>query len=263
MKRSFLHAVLLFNGLFLLNSFLSAQSLPPQRSVWDGFAFGNKEEVESHRAEERFARFLIDVVRSSHSEQSEQVQSLLLRAEQAGCMERFMQLAEKYLYEPNSPYYNEKIYSVFLEYVVHKKSGYERYKNHHASIAKNQVGSCAADFCFTYQNGEKGNLYDVKGKFVVLFFYDPSCDECKQVKRVLVNSRFAHQVVIMAVYIDHDVELWRKSDCPTSWHNVYAPDIDGKALYSIRALPTLYLLDEQKRVLLKDASVERLVRYLE
>lgn len=262
MKRSFLHAVLLFNGLFLLNSFLSAQSLPSQRSVWEGFAFGNKEEVESRRAEERFARFLIDVVRSSHSEQSEQVQSLLLRAEQAGCMERFMQLAEKYLYEPNSPYYNEEMYAVFLEYVVLKKSGYERYKNHYTSIAKNQIGSCAADFSFTYQNGEKGNLYDIKGKFVVLFFYDPSCNECKQVKRVLANYRFAHEVVIMAIYIDQDVELWRKSECPDSWHNVYASDIDSKALYNIRALPTLYLLDEQKRVLLKDVSVERLVREL-
>lgn len=250
-------------GLVLsVGSPLCSQVLLPHYSVWQGFAFANKQAVESREAEERFARFLIDVVRLPRSEQVEQVQSLLLRAEQAGCMERFMQLAEKYLYEPNSPYYNEKMYGVFLEYVVHKKSGYERYKNHYSSIAKNQIGSCAADFGFTYQNGEKGNLYGVKGKFVVLFFYDPSCDECKHVKRVLENSRFAPQVVIMAVYIDHDVELWRKSECLASWHNVYAPDIDSKALYNIRALPTLYLLDEQKRVLLKDTSVERLVKYL-
>lgn len=257
-----LNRTLLFILLSMISEMVFCQYLSLNRHFADSL-FDNSEVVASREAEERFARFLLDMAHASPQERLQQVNALLSRAEQAGCLDRFMQLAEKYLYEPNSPYYNEKMYGVFLEYVVHKKSGYERYKNHYSSIAKNQIGSCAADFGFTYQNGEKGNLYGVKGKFVVLFFYDPSCDECKHVKRVLENSRFAPQVVIMAVYIDHDVELWRKSECLASWHNVYAPDIDSKALYNIRALPTLYLLDEQKRVLLKDVSVEKLIKYFE
>lgn len=39
-------------------------------------------------------------------------------------------------------------------------------------------------------------------------------------------------------------------------------DIRSRTLYEILATPTMYLLDKQKKVLLKDASMEQLIRYL-
>ena len=52
-------------------------------------------------------------------------------------------------------------------------------------------------------------------------------------------------------------------DIPTSWINGY--DKDGKAkgsLYDFAAMPTLFLLDKDKRVLLKDVNLIIVERYL-
>ena len=59
MKISLLHIALFLCGLLLTNSPIAAQVLLPQYSMWEGFAFGNKQVVESREAEERFARFLL------------------------------------------------------------------------------------------------------------------------------------------------------------------------------------------------------------
>ena len=264
-----LNRTLLFIFLSMISEVAFCQYLSLNKYFSD-FYFHDKEEVESRRAEERFARFLIDVVRLPRSEQVEQVQSLLLRAEQAGCMERFMQLAEKYLYEPNSPYYNEGLYVVFLLYVVEhgdaSLSDFARYKHHYELIAKNQVGSRASDFSFVQQNGLRGTLYGIESNYTVLFFNDPICQECNQVKRQLENNYATFEqkgIRVVAVYIDSEVAVWKKAVYHTSWLSVYAEDVDRKQLYNVRALPTLYLLDKQKRVLLKDVSVEKLIKYLE
>ena len=42
---------------------------------------------------------------------------------------------------------------------------------------------------------------------------------------------------------------------------VYVPEIDQQDLYDIKALPTLYLLDAQKRVTLKDVQVEKVINH--
>ena len=51
---------------------------------------------------------------------------------------------------------------------------------------------------------------------------------------------------------------------PKEWINCYDPDyvIRTDTLYNIRAIPSLYLLDAQKRVVLKDATPERVIMFL-
>ena len=39
--------------------------------------------------------------------------------------------------------------------------------------------------------------------------------------------------------------------------------IDQKSLYDLKAIPTLYLLDKDKTVLLKDATAEEIEEYLQ
>ena len=52
---------------------------------------------------------------------------------------------------------------------------------------------------------------------------------------------------------------------PDNWYNGYDPDyvIREDILYNVRAIPSLYLLDKDKKVLMKDAPQERLFSWLE
>ena len=67
---------------------------------------------------------------------------------------------------------------------------------------------------------------------------------------------------VVAVYIDDEIDAWQKAQYPSAWLSVYAPEIDQQDLYDIKALPTLYLLNTQKRVLLKDVQLEKVINHL-
>ena len=270
MKTSFLHIALLLCGLFLVNHSTTAQVLLPQYSVWEGFAFSNQQAVESREAEERFARFLLNLEQQTPTQQAEQIGALLAEAEQYNATARFLLLADKYLHDPNSPYRDDEQYLLFLQYAAtHQLADYTtnpRYQKHYTMVQKNRVGTHAADFPFTTQAGEEGHLYGVQSPYILLFFHDPNCEECQWVKQQL-ESQHAHfaqkGVLVVAVYIDDEVEAWRKAHYPSTWLSVYAPEIDKQDLYDIKALPTLYLLDTQKRVILKDAQIDKVVSYYE
>ena len=269
MKISLLHIALFLCGLLPTNSPIAAQVLLPQYSVWEGFAFGNKQVVESREAEERFARFLLGMAHQTPTRQAEQIAALLAKAEQNNATARFLTLAEKYLYDPNSPYRNDEQYLLFLQYsATHQFADYTtnpRYQKHYTMVLKNRMGTHAADFPFTTQAGEEGHLYGVQSPYILLFFHDPNCEECQWVKQQL-ESQHAHfaqkGVQVVAVYIDDEVEAWKSASYPSAWLSVYAPEIDQQDLYNIKALPTLYLLDTQKRVLLKDVRLEEVINII-
>ena len=268
MNTFFLHITLFIYGLLLINSPITAQVLLPQYSVWEGFAFSNQQAVESREAEERFARFLLGLEQQTPTQQAEQIGNLLAKAEQYNTTARFLLLADKYLHDPNSPYRNDERYLLFLQYAAtHQLADYTtnpRYQKHYTMVQKNRVGHKATDFSYTTQAGEKGRLYQLQSRYILLFFHDPDCDECQYVKKQLENQHayFAQKgVQVVAVYIDDEVEAWRKAHYPSAWLSVYAPEIDKQDLYDIKALPTLYLLESQKRVVLKDARIDTVVSY--
>ena len=269
MKIYFLHIALLVCGLLLSNSPIAAQVLLPQYSAWEGFAFENKQAIESREAEERFARFLLGMAHQTPTQQAEQIGELLAKAEQNNATARFLTLAEKYLYDPNSPYRNDERYLLFLQYATtHQLADYTtnpRYQKHYAMVQKNRVGHKATDFTYTTQTGEVGHLYGVQSQYILLFFHDPNCEECQLVKQQLASqhAHFAQKgVQVVAVYIDDEVEAWQKAQYPSAWLSVYAPEIDKQDLYDIKALPTLYLLNTRKLVLLKDVRLEEVINYL-
>ena len=65
------------------------------------------------------------------------------------------------------------------------------------------------------------------------------------------------------IYIDEDLTEWYKymPIYPKEWINCYNEDlkIRGENLYDVRAIPSLYLLDSEKRVILKDAPTQILI----
>ena len=69
------------------------------------------------------------------------------------------------------------------------------------------------------------------------------------------------RLAVLNIYIDEDLDAWRSymPIYPKEWLNGYdaAHILRQDVLYNIRAIPSLYLLDAEKRILLKDAPLER------
>ena len=74
------------------------------------------------------------------------------------------------------------------------------------------------------------------------------------------------QIAVLNIYIDEDIQGWLDymPIYPESWYSGYDSEhmVRGDELYNVRAIPSLYLLDENKTVLLKDVPVERLINNL-
>jgi hypothetical protein len=82
------------------------------------------------------------------------------------------------------------------------------------------------------------------------------------ISRLIDQSTMA----VINIYIDEDLAAWRDyaSAYSDKWYNGFDPDlvIRGETLYNVRAIPSLYLLDRDKTVLMKDAPEGRLFERL-
>lgn len=107
---------------------------------------------------------------------------------------------------------------------------------------KNRIGDKAADFAYTTQNGGKSTLHQATGDPLMLFFFRPECEICKEVKAYVKEKGVDKRVKILFVNPDTDTHI--------------------DTIYDLQASPTLYLLDKNKRVLLKDAPIEQIEQYL-
>ncbi len=189
----------------------------------------------------------------------------------------FTDLAEKYLYDPNSPMRNEELYipvlDAMLESTVLNDTEKILPKGRRELAEQNRLGRQAEDFTYTLVSGKSGTLYGVKADYTLLFINNPGCHACeegiKELKQApAINKEFeAGNLKILSVYPDEDKEEWERhlSDFPKEWINGYDKKlmIKEKNLYDLKAIPTLYLLDKNKKVLLKDAVVGQIEQYLQ
>lgn len=218
----------------------------------------------------------LDYARKSVSHLYDRVAACEKKDTNSNLFETFTDLVIKYLYDANSPLRNEDYYSAYSECL--SKSDLvepvmrEKYARETSLSSLNRIGTKAADFRFTDKRGKSYSLYGIKSDYTVLFFSNPGCQACKQIIDVLSNDPKISSMIdegilkVLNIYIDEDLEAWRSymPIYPDKWYNGFDPDlvIRGESLYNIRAIPSLYLLDKDKVVLMKDAPENRLFDYL-
>jgi hypothetical protein len=191
-------------------------------------------------------------------------------------LDTFVMLAEKYFYDPNSPVRNEDHYHAFVRNLASFEGFDEAVRGKYAYQARmtalNREGTVAADFRFADKNGRIHSLHGINAPMTLLFFSNPGCDACMEIIKVLsghegIASMIADgRLAVLNIYIDEDIQAWRDymPIYPEQWYNGFDPDlvIRGETLYNVRAIPSLYLLDHEKRVILKDAPENRVFETL-
>ena len=185
--------------------------------------------------------------------------------------------ADDYLYNPNSPFYNEGLYGLYLETWLDVLPPDDAQRSAFSFklklIRRNNVGETATDFSYYLPDGARRTLAatPVKGDRLLLVFYDPECESCHAVlgqmaaSSALAEAVQAGKISVLAVYTEGNEEAWRRAlpDMPEGWAiGTDREAVKTGALYDLKAMPSLYLLDGQKRVLLKDAAFEEINRFL-
>lgn len=207
--------------------------------------------------------------------------------EQQKCVQSFVSLAckqentfglilywlDQILYDSSSPHYNENLYSSLMNAViisdadsVMKLIPQQRME----LISKNQVGNQANDFSYIDKEGRTNSLYKIPAPLLLLVFNNPDCSLCHQTEKNIAQNELLQSLLnggrlrLLAITPDADYKEWMEHAYPSNWLVGYDRDkiIYNQRLYDIQRLPCLYLLDKDKRVLLKEADYDRLCKYL-
>ena len=246
---------------------------------WDNFNFKDTSQLKDiTKQEQTFANFLGIITQVSPLKASHGIKILMNQAEISQNTSLFFyRMAEKYLYHPNSPLRNDSLYEKFLELacgsmVIDSVSKF-RFQKQYGMALQNKPGHKATDFNFTLKNGSSSTLYYIKARFLLLYFYNPECAECKVIRSKIIQSKLISQLEskgllrILSVYTDKELSIWENhySELPGSWINGYDKGtvIQQKELYDLKAIPALYLLGGDKTVLLRDATLEQIEGYLQ
>ena len=237
---------------------------------WDNFNFADTLNVENWSAysEQAFVNFnyhLLDNI--PYDMGGEAIATLFGKA--AANKEvflRFAEIAEKYLFDPNSPYRDDEYYIATLNAVLANPAldRWERIRPEEQlrMSLKNRVGTPATDFRYTLASGATGTLYGIKAPYTLVYINNPGCPACRETMMQVTGSPFLMRLidegtlVVLAIYPDEDLAAWREhaSEMPVGWINSYdkALKMKNDELYDLKAIPTLYLLDRSKTVMLKD-----------
>jgi len=144
------------------------------------------------------------------------------------------------------------------------------------SLMANQLGEPAPVLNLTDTLGKVQPMYNLNAKFTIVAFWDPNCGHCKeQIPRIdsMYKAKWkALGLKVYSVYVyDDNVPAWKKFINEKElfdWTHVYqtkaARDLEIKnnqpgfrQLYDARVTPTIYLLDDKKRIIAKQLSLEQ------
>ena len=237
---------------------------------WDKLDFRDTARSRNQEfMEQNFANFLSLFPYASPETRRDATVRLMKKAESdTAAYTITARMADLYLYEPNSPYYSEDNYILFLEETTSNEitgSDVLRYRYQLEMAMKNRPGSKATDFNFITREGKKTSLHTIPthGE-ILLIFYDPSCDHCHEVIEMLKADESLQRAIdrkmttVLAIYSGEERSLWEKTngELPKEWIVGYEPGkIEEEDLYEFRASPTLYLLDADRKVIKKDFTM--------
>lgn len=183
----------------------------------------------------------------------------------------FTSLAHHYLENPQSPLRNDAVYVVLLRSMRRRKgltlTQRQSLDYKIKTFGSNLPGHCATDFQFVDRQGKRHRLSDYRHERVLIFFYDPDCDNCHRISSQLSRDHRLAGTRVLAIYPDSDTQHWQRTPqaFPRTWTDGYSPrgEVNAKLLYTVRATPTLMLIGRGGQVELKDPAPEQLLSHLE
>src|SRR5687768_1636722 len=257
---------------------------------WDDVSFYDERLVRTPFFEEKLDRYFLQLVYLYPDSVIKEIDWMLGYASINEEMQKFLlvkfvnrYLNQKYMWEDKvfvhlfEKYFSQKTYTWLPE--KGKKTIFDRAY----SLMANLFGSQAADMQLADSTGRLQSLFAIKNPYTVVVFWDPSCGHCKetlpQIDSIYRSKWKAADVAIYAVSKETDTgkKEWLKfinDHHLQGWTHVYYSKADESArvsnnipgylqLYDVQTVPTLYLLDKDKRILAKKIPFEQIEEVLQ
>ena len=242
---------------------------------WDNFDIENRAYLDAREIpEQAFVDFTSIMRIASRESTLKSIDILLKRASSdEDILLMYADIADKYLYSGEGHLVSEEAYLPFVKAVLDSKKVDKlrklRYSYQYDVLTKNQLGMELTDFEYKLPGKEKKfRVKKLKAPFVLLYINDPECDDCSlttlrlSVSQALLKEVREGRLVILSVYPDGETDEWLGSveKYPKEW--VVASMENGDRYFDLRIMPALYLVDKDKKIILRNTSLEEVEKIL-
>ncbi|MCF6356227.1 MAG: redoxin domain-containing protein [Draconibacterium sp.] len=133
-------------------------------------------------------------------------------------------------------------------------------------MERNLIGEVAPDLTLESADGEFFNLHQIDKEITVVLIYEPNCSHCKvfvpEFNKKVYKKFKDKGLEVFAIYSRDKKEEWIEfldKHNLWEWINVWDKEHISrfKILYDVRKTPRIYILDENKKIIAKDISVEQ------
>ncbi len=179
------------------------------------------------------------------------------RSEIMGMDKVFVHMVDTYYGEEKTPWLSKKVLKNLRE---------------RADILRNLlIGVEAPNMLLVDTAGNHVAMHSIESEYLVVYFWEPDCGHCQRETpklKKLYDDMKDDGLMVYAVCIDRKKPAeWKKyiNKHQLDWINVY----DGRRwtsfhkIYDLISTPTIYLLDENKKILAKRINAHQLRKYLE
>ncbi len=186
-------------------------------------------------------------------------------------------VAEKYLYEIDSPVYDEECYRYFVKAQLVNpdldSAVRTRLEFQDQCLDLNRPGTVINDFTFVDRDGKTRNLLSCVDRATrsLIIFYDPDCEDCHELMSHLqeeqwVNNAIDHEwlsIIAIAGYETRDRWEATKDQLPQNWIvGLDTTDVEGNDLFYLPNTPSLYAVDNQGIVIVKNKQPQPTIEAL-
>ncbi len=269
-----------------------------KKSYWTNISFADERLLRTPMFEQRLNRYFENVVYRHPDSIKAELDKIILYSRSNQTMFRFFM--NRFTNEYINPKYmglDVVFLHLFEKYYLTNQVDWLEKKdrdmvfNRAYSIMGNIVGEPAAELSLLDTLNRKINLYSLKAPYTIVVFWDPDCSHCReevpkidsmyqqswkkqgiQLVGVLVDTVRTDKLKITAVksnwmkYIREYrlagwVHLYQTPDMKEAEVKNNLPNF--RQSYDVYQTPTIYLLDEQKRILAKKITPEQIAEFLE
>ena len=260
-----------------------------KKHYWDGITFMDARIIRTPFFVPKVERFFRQVVSPDPDSVIKEADYLILLSRSEPEMYKFLLnwLTDEYI---NPKYMGQDKVFVHLFEKYHSKGitnwlnekQLTAISNRAYMVMSNLVGEKAANLEMTGISGSPSALYNIKGDYTVVAFWDPTCGHCRtEIPRMdsFYIARWKKEgVKIFAVLSEvHELDKWKEfinEHHLQGWTNVYESEAQKKAnedakkpsykqLYDVIQTPTIYLLDKEKRIIAKKLTLEQMDEVLQ
>jgi peroxiredoxin len=135
------------------------------------------------------------------------------------------------------------------------------------------IGRTAPNLMMQDQNMHPRSMYDIKNKYTILFIFDPDCGHCREESPKLVDfynkNKVKLNLEVFAVSADTSMQKMKDyiKEMKMPFITVNGPRSYNKThfqqLYYSETTPSLYIIDEKKKIIARKLNVEDLPDFFE